>query len=97
MTQWVQQIADGSAMATQTKAEFDVFFGVSDLLPNATLIDGLHAHMTAVGLDWSDEEQAFARTCQAAMGLPEQGMATLVMPVLGEITTGGGTDVGDIS
>ena len=31
------------------------------------------------------------------MGLPEKGMATDVMPVLGEITAGGSTDVGDIS
>ncbi len=97
MTEWARQIADGAAMATQTKAEFDVFFGVSDLLPNTSLINGIHAHMTAVGLDWTDEEQAFARTCQAAMGVPEKGMATTVLPVLGEITTGGGTDVGDIS
>ena len=97
MTEWAQQMADGAAMATQTKAEFDVFFGVSDLLPNATLIKGIHGHMKAVGLDWSEEEQVFARTCQAEMGLPEKGMATTVMPVLGEITTGGGSDVGDIS
>lgn len=97
MTEWAQQIADGAAMATQTKAEFDVFFGVSDLVPNATLINGVHAHMEAVGLDWTEEEQAFARTCQGEMGLPEKGIATKVMPVLGEITTGGGSDVGDIS
>jgi aminobenzoyl-glutamate utilization protein B len=97
MTKWAQQIAEGAAMATQTKAEFEVFFGVSDLLPNAVLIDAIHKHMAAVGLDWSEEEQAFARSCQAAMGLPEKGMATKVLPVLGEITTGGGTDVGDIS
>ena len=32
--------------------------------------------MSAEGLDWSEEEQAFARACQAAMGLPEKGMAT---------------------
>ena len=93
----VMMAAEGAAMATQTKAEFDVFFGVSDLLPNATLINGIHAHMIAVGLDWSEGEQAFARTCQAEMGLPEKGMATKVMPVLGEITTGGGSDVGDVS
>ena len=31
------------------------------------------------------------------MGLPEKGMAAKVMPVLGEITAGGSTDVGDIS
>ena len=53
--------------------------------------------MEVVGLDWTEEEQVFARTCQAGMGLPEKGMATKVMPVLGEITTGGGSDVGDIS
>lgn len=97
MTDWAEQIAAGTAMATQTKAEFDIFFGVSDLVPNAALINGIHAHMRAVGLTWTDEEQAFARTCQAGMGLPEKGMATTVMPVLGEITTGGGSDVGDIS
>lgn len=97
MTEWAQQAAEGVAMATQTKAEFDIFFGVSDLLPNATLINNLHGHMEAVGLDFSEEEQAFARTCQAEMGLPEKGLATKVMPVLGEVTTGGGSDVGDIS
>lgn len=97
MTDWARQIADGAAMATQTKAEFDVFFGVWDLLPNDALIGGIHAHMSAVGLEWTDEEQTFARACQAEMGLPEKGMATNVMPILGEITAGGSTDVGDIS
>ena len=56
-----------------------------------------HAHMSAVGLDWSEEEQKFARACQTAMGLPEKGIATKVLPVVGEITAGGSTDVGDIS
>lgn len=97
MTEWAQQIAEGAALATQTKAEFDVFFGVSDLLPNETLINGVHAHMESVGLHWTEEEQAFARACQAQMGLPERGIATKVLPVLGEITTGGGSDVGDVS
>ena len=57
MTDWARQIADGAAMATQTKAEFDVFFGVWDLLPNDALIAGIHAHMSAVGLEWTEEEQ----------------------------------------
>jgi aminobenzoyl-glutamate utilization protein B len=97
MTDWVRQIADGAAMATQTKAEFDLFFGVWDLLPNTALIEGIHTHMTAEGLDWTEAEQDFARTCQAEMGLPESGMATKVLPILGEITAGGSTDVGDVS
>lgn len=97
MTDWARQIADGAAMATQTRAEFDVFFGVSDLVPNDTMINGIHGHMVAVGLNWTDEEQGFARACQAEMGLPEKGLATKVLPVIGEKTTGGGSDVGDIS
>jgi aminobenzoyl-glutamate utilization protein B len=97
MTDWVRQIAEGAAMATQTQAEFDLFFGVWDLLPNDTLISEIHTHMAAEGLEWTEEEQAFARACQAEMGLPETGMATKVLPVLGEITAGGSTDVGDIS
>jgi aminobenzoyl-glutamate utilization protein B len=97
MTDWVRQIAEGAALATQTKAEFDLFHAMWDLLPNDALIGALHARMSAEGLDWSAEEQAFAKTCQAAMGLPEKGMATQVLPLIGEITAGGSTDVGDIS
>lgn len=96
-TAWMRDIAEGAALATQTQADFDLFFGVWDLLPNETLIAILHAHMTAEGLDWSEGEQAFARACQSEMGLPEKGMATAVLPVVGEIKAGGSTDVGDIS
>lgn len=97
LTKWVREIADGAALGTQTKAEVDHFFGVWDLLPNDALIAGLHAHMTTVGLDWTEDEQQFARSCQAEMGLPEKGLATAVLPILGEIKAGGSTDVGDIS
>ncbi len=97
MTEWAAQVAAGAAMATQTEAEFDHYYGMWDLMPNDTLIGHLHRHMSAEGLDWSDEEQAFARACQGAMGLPEAGLATTVMPVIGEVTAGGSTDVGDIS
>ena len=97
ITKWVRQIADGAALATQTEAEFDHFFGVWDLLPNDALISSLHSHMSAEGLDWTVEEQAFAKACQAAMGLPEKGMATSVLPIMGEVKAGGSTDVGDIS
>jgi aminobenzoyl-glutamate utilization protein B len=97
MTAWVRQIADGAAMATQTRAEVDLFYGMWDLLPNDTMIALLHQHMTARVLEWSEAEQDFARTCQSAMGLPETGLATQVLPILGDITAGASTDIGDIS
>jgi aminobenzoyl-glutamate utilization protein B len=97
MTQWAREIAEGAALATQTVAEFDQYYGMWDLMPNDPLIALLHRHMTAETLDWTEDEQAFARACQAAMGVPEKGLATEVLPVLGTITAGGSTDVGDVS
>ncbi|NVO17569.1 MAG: amidohydrolase [Rhodoplanes sp.] len=97
MTAWVRRIAEGAALMTETKAEFDLTFGIHDLLPNAPLASHIHRHLTAVGMTWTDQEQSFARACQKEMGLPEAGMATSILPLLPEKTTGGGTDVGDVS
>lgn len=97
MTQWASQVAAGAAMATQTTAEFLNYYGMWDLLPNDTMIGLMHRHMTANGLAWTDAEQDFARACQKAMGLNETGLATTIMPILGDITVGGSTDIGDIS
>ncbi|NOT56918.1 MAG: amidohydrolase [Deltaproteobacteria bacterium] len=98
VTEWARQVAEGAAMATQTRAEFRVLFGLYDLLPNGPLIESLHANMQRVGLPkWTEEEQAFARACQKGMNVPEKGMATNVILVPTEKTVGGGTDVGDVS
>jgi aminobenzoyl-glutamate utilization protein B len=97
MTDWARQIAEGSALSTQTKAEFEVYYGMYDLLPNDTLIAHMHRHMMATPLEFTPEEQTFARTCQKVMNLPETGLATRVLPIIGEITAGASTDVGDIS
>ena len=97
MTDWVKEIAQGAALMTQTEANSDVFFGMWDILPNEPLVGLMHRHMTATGLDWTEEEQDFARTCQREMGVPEAGLATTVTPALGEVRAGGSSDVGDIS
>lgn len=96
MTEWASQVAAGAAMATQTTAEFLNYYGMWDLLPNDTMIALMHRHMTANGLQWTEAEQTFARECQKAMTLPEKGMATTILPIVGEITAGGSTDIGDI-
>jgi aminobenzoyl-glutamate utilization protein B len=94
---WLSELATGAAMGTQTRAEFDVYFGTWDLLPNGPLARLLHAQMGAVPLDWSAEEQAFARACQAALGVAERGLAGRVMPLIPPMTVGGATDCGDVS
>lgn len=97
MTDWMRQIADGAALMTQTKAEFDLFFGMYDLLPNEPLARLLHRHLEAVPLEWTAEEQAFARACQREMKVREDGMALRPLPFLTNISAGGSTDIGDIS
>jgi aminobenzoyl-glutamate utilization protein B len=97
-TEWVRQIAEGAALATQTTSEVDVFFGMHDLLPNGPLAERMQAHLEAVGApSWTDEEQAFARECQANMGLPELGLSTDVVPLQPEVAIGGSSDVADVS
>lgn len=97
MTDWVRQIAEGAALATQTQSEFDQFFGMYDLLPNEPLARLLHGLMQQKGIEWTPDEQAFAVATQKAMGLPENGMMTQVLPFIPAKTTGGSTDVGDLS
>jgi aminobenzoyl-glutamate utilization protein B len=97
-TEWVGQIAEGAALATQTRAEIDVFFGMHDLLPNSPLAERMQEHLGSVGVpSWTDDEQAFARECQSNMGLPETGLATDVVPLQPEIAIGGSSDVADVS
>lgn len=97
VTEWVKDVAKGASTSTQTEVAIDHFFGLHDLLPNETLANRIHAHMSALPLKWTEEEQEFAKACQREMGLPEAGLMPSIMPVLPEITTGGGTDVGDVS
>ena len=97
-TEWVKQVAEGAAMATQTKAIVNVYCGMHDLLPNGPLAQRMQTHLDRAGLPaWSPEEQAFARACQHAMALPEQGLATSVMPLQPEPTLGGSSDVAEAS
>ena len=97
VTAWVRDVAQGSATTTQTEVEIDQFFGLTDLMPNETLVSRIHAHMTALPIEWTHEEQDFARACQQEMGLPDTGLMPMLIEPLPEITTGGGTDVGDVS
>jgi aminobenzoyl-glutamate utilization protein B len=97
VTKWIKDVANGAATSTQTEVAIDHFFGLHDLLPNETLVNRTHAHMSKLPLEWTQKEQEFAKACQREMELPEAGLMPNIMPVLPEITTGGATDVGDVS
>lgn len=97
MSEWAKQVAQGAALATQTRAEFDPQIGYHHLLPNKPLIDALYGHILAGPPVWTDAEQEFARTIQREMGVEARGMSVRPLPVLGPMSVGAGSDLGDVS
>jgi aminobenzoyl-glutamate utilization protein B len=95
--EWLKQLAEGAALGTQTKATFTLPIGMVEMMPNETLAVRTLEHMQHVPLDWSAEEQAFAKACQKEMGVKEAGMATTVMPFIRDMRVGGSSDVADVS
>jgi len=97
ITEWLSQLAEGSALGTQTKSTFKVELGMAEFIPNETLARRVFEHLQNMPLDWTEQEQAFAKSCQRAMGANEVGLATQVAPFIEEAKLGGSTDVADVS
>ncbi len=97
-TRWIEQIAEGAALATQTSSSVEIPFGLYDLLPNGPLAWRMQTHLERVGVpEWTAEEQRFARECQENFEAETQGMSTEALPLSEEDAIGASTDVGDVS
>lgn len=91
--------AEAAAKGTGTQLDYEIIHGNHSLLPNATLAQAMHRHLSAIGgPNYNAEEQAFAR--EIAQTLPPDswspGAEGAIAPY-SEITTKGSTDVGDVS
>jgi len=95
----VVRVAEGAAMGTETEMDYEIIGGTYPRLPNETLASALHANLANVGgVDYSDEETAFARQIQATLGdrLPPLESAAVVQPMV--FTRGkASADTGDVS
>jgi len=98
----VEKAAQGAALGTETKVEWEVTGGVYELLPNEALGRAMHENLQAVGgVKYTAEERDFAakigRTVLGQAPAPE--MAELIPPFNPTPSGGGGgsTDVADVS
>lgn len=98
----IVSIAEGAALGTGTKMEYEVIHGIYNVLPNETLSRIMHRNLEKIGgLNYTDEEMAFAKSIKET--LPEAAKkdissASKVDPfVVREKGAGGSTDVGDVS
>lgn len=98
----IEKAAQGAALGTGTKVEWEVTGGVYELLPNEVLGRAMHENLQAVGgVNYTPEERAFAlKIGQTFMGkAPAPEIAELIPPFNpNPVREGGGsTDVGDVS
>jgi len=97
----VVKAAEGAALGTETKLEYEIIGGTHDLLINRTLAEVMHRNMEKIGgFSYSPEEAAFARKIQSSLTFktPDIGTVSSIKPLLTKMDAGGGsTDVGDVS
>ncbi len=100
--EWVVKAAEGAALGTETKMEYEVIHGLFNVLPNETLGRLMHANLSEVGgVMYDEEEKEFAKKIAATFEYGDNvaiELAERVNPF--KITrkgTGGSTDVGDVS
>jgi aminobenzoyl-glutamate utilization protein B len=97
----IEKAAQGAAMGTDTRTDWELTGGTYELLPNETLAKIMHANLAKVGgLTYTAEEKAFADKISKTLGADvlKYEDATSIKPLVGERSgSGGSTDVGDVS
>jgi len=96
----VVNAAEGAALGTGTKLEYEVIHGLYNLMPNEVLAKAMYDNLVEVGgVNYNDKEIAFAEKIAESFG--ENKVPITSAAEIREFKTGGGgggsTDVGDIS
>jgi aminobenzoyl-glutamate utilization protein B len=98
-------MSKGAALMTSTAVESRVLGSAWPGHGNRAIAEAFHANILEVGAPaWSDADQQFARALQRAIGAPERGLVTQVLPTLSgrelipDEQKQGGTsdDIGDV-
>lgn len=97
----VAKAAEGAALGTGTKMDFEIIGGTHDLLLNRSLAEVMQANLEQVGgVTYTPEEVEFAKKIQSSFTstAPMLESALKISPIKTEEDSGGGsTDVGDVS
>ncbi|MGE0588517.1 MAG: amidohydrolase [Cyclobacteriaceae bacterium] len=95
----VVKCAEGAAIGTETKMEYEIIGGTYDRLPNETLQKAMHANLMKVGgVAYTDADQAFAERIQKTLAgtPPPISEAGVVEPMKAEDGKAS-ADTGDVS
>ncbi len=98
--EWLTQIAEAAALATQTTHRITLITGVHEVLLNRPLQEAAQFNLEYVGApQFSEEDHAFARELQETLGIEALGYPTEVEPLADGVlpTEGGSTDVAEVT
>ncbi len=96
----VERIAEGAAIMANVDYKINLISGVHEILVNRTGGAKMQKNLEYLGdIEYTAEEQEFARGIQKATGKPEIGIESKITPLEEtlEHPGGGSTDVGDVS
>jgi aminobenzoyl-glutamate utilization protein B len=97
---WILKIAEAAAMATQTSHKTSLITAVPEYLLNRPLQEAMQKNLELVGpVQFSEEEQEFARALQSSLGLEPKGFDAEIKPLSPGVDAleGGSTDVAEVS
>lgn len=95
----VKAAAEGAAMGTGTRVEFEAIGGVYSMLPNEALMHVMDRNLRSVGgITWTPEEIALATEIQKSFPVrpPLSSVGEIAPAIIGG-DFGGSTDVSDVS
>lgn len=94
--------AEGAALGTQTRMEYEIINGVYNLMPNETLARVMQRNLEKVGgIKYTAEELKYAeeiiKTYPAGVNVSPEDASKIAPFEVNEKGAGGSTDVGDVS
>ena len=95
----IVKCAEGAAIGTETKMEYEIIGGTYDVLPNETLQKAMYENLVKVGgIKYTDDENRFANELRKTLSgnLPPLASAGIIQPFDFKDTKAS-TDVGDVS
>lgn len=95
-----RKIAEGAALMAGVEAKVSIQAGDYELLVNIAGAKLIHANLMWLGpIQYTKEEQEFAKAIQRATAVPEKGLSGAIKPLKEPKADpdGGSTDVGDVS
>jgi aminobenzoyl-glutamate utilization protein B len=96
----VAKAAEGAALGTGTRMDYEVIHGIYAVLPNLALARAMQANLERVGgVTYDARERAFAESIRTSLpaDAPPLEAAATILPLQQSIDAGGSTDVADVS